>query len=124
MLKLIMIMWLLFIIKHFVVDFPMQGPFQYKNKGTYGHPGGILHAGNHAAGTLLVLALCGVSVMLAIALSVLDFVVHYHVDWAKMNINAKKGWGPTTHEQFWVLLGIDQMAHMMTYWVIILLAML
>lgn len=32
--------------KHFIVDFPLQAfPYQYQNKGTYGHPGGLLHSG-------------------------------------------------------------------------------
>ncbi len=25
------------------------------------------------------------------------------------------GWGPTTHEEFWVLLGVDQFLHGVTY---------
>ena len=45
----------------------------------------------------------------------IDFAIHYHVDWAKMNLNAKLGWGPTTHEQFWWLLGLDQFLHALTY---------
>jgi len=43
-------------VKHFIVDFPLQAhPYQYKNKGTYGHPGGLLHSGLHLVGTLLFL---------------------------------------------------------------------
>ena len=38
--------------KHFLFDFVFQTPYQLKNKGTYGHPGGLLHAGLHAAGSL------------------------------------------------------------------------
>ncbi|MEP7292538.1 MAG: hypothetical protein ABI835_12190, partial [Chloroflexota bacterium] len=29
-------------LKHFVFDYPLQRPYQFLNKGTYGHPGGIL----------------------------------------------------------------------------------
>jgi hypothetical protein len=25
------------------------------------------------------------------------------------------GWGPTTHPEFWVLLGLDQLLHQLTY---------
>jgi hypothetical protein len=32
-----------------------------------------------------------------------------------MNLNKKLGWGPTTHEQFWWLLGLDQLLHALTY---------
>ena len=45
----------------------------------------------------------------------IDMFIHYHIDWAKMNLNAKLGWGPTTHEQFWWLLGLDQFLHSLTY---------
>ena len=38
--------------KHFLFDFVFQRPYQFLNKGIYGHPGGILHAGLHAAGTI------------------------------------------------------------------------
>ena len=100
-------------IKHFVVDFPLQGPYQYQNKGSYGHFGGILHASLHGIGT----ALCfwWYAPMACILLGFLDFGYHYHIDWAKMNLNKKFGWGPTTHEQFWWLLGLDQLLHVLTY---------
>jgi hypothetical protein len=31
-------------VKHVVCDHPLQSRYQLQNKGTYGHPGGILHA--------------------------------------------------------------------------------
>ena len=31
-------------IKHFICDYPLQTAYQLRNKGTYGHPGGIIHA--------------------------------------------------------------------------------
>ncbi len=82
------------------------------NKGTYGHPGGLLHSGLHGLGTWLSLVWF---TPYAIALALFDFVVHYHVDWAKMNLNAKMGWGANTHEEFWWLLGLDQYIHSLTY---------
>jgi hypothetical protein len=49
--------------KHAVADFYLQTPYQYLNKGKYGHPGGIIHAGIHVALTPLVclalVARCG-----------------------------------------------------------------
>lgn len=97
--------------KHFIVDFLLQTKYQWSNKGKYGHPGGLLHAGLHGMGTALVAAFFGP--FLAVAL--MDAVVHYHVDWAKVNVNAKMGWGPTTSEKFWWLLGADQYVHTLTY---------
>ena len=40
--------------KHFAVDFLLQTRYQWENKGTYLHPGGLLHAGLHGLGTLAV----------------------------------------------------------------------
>ncbi len=99
--------------KHFVVDFPLQTRFQWSNKGTYMHPGGILHAGMHGIGTYLCLA--WFAPVAAIYLAVADLFVHYHIDWAKMNLNARMNWAPSTHEQFWWLLGLDQFLHALTY---------
>lgn len=107
------LMFFLLFTKHFVIDFPLQTKFQWSNKGTYFHPGGLLHSGLHGLGTWI----CFVFIAPAHALTaaVIDFIIHYHVDWAKMNLNAKLGWGPTTHEQFWWLLGLDQYLHALTY---------
>ncbi len=108
----ILIVLTLLVTKHCIVDFPLQTKFQYSNKGTYGHPGGILHAGLHGLGTYLCLfAFTPIAVWMAFV----DAVVHYHIDWAKMNLNSRLGWGANTHEQFWWLLGLDQYLHYITY---------
>jgi hypothetical protein len=107
-------------IKHFIVDFPLQPKYMYSNKGTYAHFGGILHAGLHGLGTYICLIIFAPEY--AIYLAILDMCVHYHIDWAKMNLNKKLGWGPTTHEQFWWLMGFDQLLHSLTYVLIITLA--
>ncbi len=110
-------LFLLFI-KHFICDFPLQAnPWMYRNKGTYLHMGGIAHAGIHALGTLLVLApfIGSLSVMYA----AIDMLVHYHIDWAKMNISKRYDLQPNNSERFWILLGFDQLLHHITYFVII-----
>lgn len=99
--------------KHFIVDFPLQPSFMYSNKGTYGHPGGLAHAGLHGVFTWYCLMWIDPFVAMWAALG--DAFVHYHIDWAKMNINNKMGWGPTTHDQFWWLMGLDQFLHALTY---------
>lgn len=109
-------LWLILLLftKHFIVDFPMQVRYQWSNKGTYGHPGGILHSGLHAIATFLCFLFFAPFTVALTALFI-DGLVHYHVDWAKMNLNKKLGWGPNTHEQFWWLLGLDQYLHALTY---------
>jgi hypothetical protein len=115
----LLILILLLFSKHFLVDFPLQTKFQYSNKGTYGHPGGILHAGLHGLGTYI--CIFWFAPVAAIYLALADMFVHYHIDWAKMNLNSKLGWSPTTHEQFWWLLGLDQYLHAVTYVVFVAL---
>lgn len=109
-------MWLIFLltIKHFVFDFLYQPPYMWQNKGTYGHWGGIAHSGLHALATLGIL-LFFTTPFMAICLSILEFTIHYHMDWFKMNYNKRMGWSPSTHNQFWILLGIDQLIHSLTY---------
>lgn len=99
--------------KHFIVDFPLQGEYQYKNKGTYGHFGGVLHAFLHGIGTLLCFLWYAPNAAPWLAFA--DMQIHYHIDYLKMNINAKMEWAANTHEEFWWLLGIDQFLHAMTY---------
>ncbi len=101
-------------VKHFICDFPLQAfPYQYKNKGTYGHLGGILHSAVHAIGTFCVFIFIASS--LAVALAIADFIIHYHIDWAKMKINSHFKLKPDNSEYFWILLGIDQFFHQLTY---------
>lgn len=105
-------------VKHLVIDWIWQPPYECMNKHLYGHWGGIRHALKNAIGTGLALyigCLGHAPWLLCLWLAAVDFVVHYHIDWSKMNINRKMGWGPTTHEQFWWLTGADQFAHQATY---------
>ena len=105
----------LLIIKHFICDFPLQFPIHYLNKGTYGHRGGIYHAAIHAVGTLIVCSIIG----LPLWYMIVDFVVHYHIDYFKMRLNSYWKLKPDNSEYFWWLLGIDQMLHYLTYvWMI------
>lgn len=116
----ILILFLLFTIKHFIVDFPLQGEFQWKNKGTYGHLGGILHAGLHTFATFLILIFF-LSFWYSLVLSLLDGLIHYHVDYLKMKINQITGWKSDKDPEFWWLLGVDQLLHYLTYIFIIYL---
>lgn len=108
----------MFFLKHFVCDFPLQGPYQYLNKGTYGHFGGIVHSLIQVAGTALVIW-TWVPLSLLFKIIAFEFIVHYHIDWAKMNLNKSFNLTPTNSEQFWWLVGFDQLLHYLTYSVIV-----
>ena len=98
-------------VKHFIVDFVLQTERMVKEKGTYGAWGGIYHSLGHGAFTYIALAWLGP--VDAIIPAVVDAVAHYHIDWAKMNINRRYGYTP----QVW--LGVDQLLHYLTYVVIL-----
>jgi hypothetical protein len=116
----IVLILVLLLTKHFIVDFPLQNEFQYKNKGIWMHPGGLLHSSLHGLFTLGILSFF-VSPLVAIGLGLFDSVVHYLIDFIKVNINNKFSLTPINSEKFWWLLGIDQWLHQMTYLVIILI---
>lgn len=99
--------------KHFIVDFPLQVEYQWRNKGTYGHPGGIVHAVLHGIGTYL--CFCWITIEIAIIFAIADMIIHYHIDWAKMKLNSRFAWKPESSKEFWWLLGLDQYLHALTY---------
>ena len=98
--------------KHLIVDWILQPPWMWKNKGTYCHLGGILHAAINALGTAICFLIITDNILVIYCL---DFLAHYHIDWAKMNITRITKWSPTTHPEFWWLTGLDQYLHQLTY---------
>jgi hypothetical protein len=100
-------------IKHWYIDFVNQNDIEVASKGIYGDFHGIMHSTKHGLGTMFcVLAVVSpVYLFFAIICGLLDFVVHYHVDWAKMNYGNRD----ITTPAFWNHLGLDQMAHQLTY---------
>jgi hypothetical protein len=102
-------------LKHMVADFYLQTPYQYLNKGRYGHPGGLLHSAIHVALTPLVyLVLAPGSLLVAGALAASEFALHYHIDWVKEQVGHANGLTPQDRG-FWCLLGTDQLLHGLTY---------
>lgn len=104
-------------IKHFLCDFVLQFNNMLKEKGTYGARGGLYHAGLHGWFTMVVLLPFFPHV--AILAGILDFLVHYHVDWAKVQLS--KNLSPQDRK-FWIWFGLDQLAHYLTYIAIVVWA--
>jgi hypothetical protein len=100
-------------IKHWYVDFVDQTTAEIASKGIYGDQSGVNHSAKHAIGTMLcVLAITGVDyIALTGVVAFVDFVLHYHIDWAKMQYSNSNN----RTKQFWMHLGSDQMAHQLTY---------
>jgi hypothetical protein len=106
-------------LKHAVADFYLQSAYQYLNKGSYGHPGGILHSAIHIALTPLVyFVIAPASLLLALVIAISEFLLRYHIDWLKEQVTHRNGW--TAQDRgFWHALGTDQLVHGLTYLVIV-----
>ena len=112
--QLILVVILILQIKHFLCDYVLQTEYQYSNKGKYGHPGGIIHAGLHALFTLSAFVVITPSLVLGLAIVVGEFIVHYHIDWTKEQILRRRQWA-FPQAQFWWVFGADQALHEITY---------
>lgn len=71
---------ILFQIKHFIADYLWQTAWMVANKGRYGHPAGLAHAGLHGTLTAPILIWAGVPVGAALMLALAEAGVHYHID--------------------------------------------
>lgn len=103
----------LLMVKHTVADYGLQSAYQLTQKGSYGAPGGLLHAAIHGALTLLVIFwFCNMKV--ALLLACIDALVHYHIDYIKVRVTNHFNMQPN-QTRYWVAFGSDQLAHYLTY---------
>ena len=102
-------------IKHWYIDFVNQDMEEVNHKGTYLHWLGVKHSLKQGIGTFwCVWVIVGGhfgDMVYALALGMSDFLIHYHIDWLKMNYGNRDIQSPA----FWNHLGLDQMAHQLTY---------
>lgn len=120
--QIALIVVLILLFKHLVCDFFLQTAYQYRNKGIYGHPGGLLHAGLHVLGTAFLFLYVNPGPKIVALILAGEFVVHYHIDWAKEQI-VKRCKLTTEDSAFWWALGVDQFLHGATYVTIAWLAL-
>lgn len=117
----ILLAFIVLSVKHTIADYFLQTPYQFQNKGIYGHPGGLIHSAVHVSLTLPVfLILPPATIGLALAIIAGEYVIHYHVDWGKEQLIERYGL-TQSDPQFWNLFGVDQLAHFLTYVAIIAL---
>lgn len=115
----LLIFLLMLQLKHFYLDFVAQTETELKYKGVYSNFSGMTHSIKHGfysfICTLLILELELYYILLALLVGIIDFVVHYHVDFIKSK------YGPTdiSNKNFWVWFGFDQLIHQLTYLLLI-----
>jgi hypothetical protein len=108
--------------KHWYIDFVNQSMEEVNGKGIYGNAAGLMHSIKHGLATSIIMYAFITDFSVSVILGLIDFVIHYHIDWAKININ--KRWNYTVENpKFWAWLGADQLAHSITYlflvWIIV-----
>jgi len=109
--------------KHYVADYLLQPRWVLRGKGSLSAPGGYVHAGIHAVGTAIILALLWTPALLIFFVCAAEFVAHYAIDYVKYR------WGSGVEAaaapwRFWALHGLDQLAHQATYAVILFVVLL
>jgi len=107
----------LLLTKHFLFDFVFQTRFQLANKHVYGHPGGLAHAALHSLGTLSAFLIATPSWRVGAAILAMEFVAHYHIDWAKEQVLRRTRWS-YADGRYWAVFGGDQLIHSLGYVVI------
>lgn len=109
-LVLAIVILIAFQVKHFLADFVLQNKYMLKKVArTDWFLPLISHSAVHALGTFIVLVyFIGVN---AIYFALVDFAVHTGIDAWKARMTEQN----VFRKAFWVALGLDQLAHQLTY---------
>lgn len=112
------VLLVVFQIKHFIADFPLQFPYMLRKLS----PGWefvfplSLHCSVHALLTLLITLLTVPSLWY---LSVLDFIIHFVMDRIKSGPRYLGRFNDVHRSPYWIAFGFDQMVHHLThFWII------
>jgi len=111
----------LLFVKHWYIDFVNQSSEEVLGKGHYGNAYGVMHSVKHGVATQLIFWAFTGDFEYSVIISVIDFALHYHIDWAKNNINKKYNY-TVENPKFWTWLGADQLLHSLTYLMLVWLA--
>jgi hypothetical protein len=106
----------LFLVKHFLADFPLQphGSMKGSRVLTEWVPDLILHCQVHTLLTCLIVLCLDVPDKVAAGVVTADFVLHLIIDRIKAHPDLGGRWKPN-QKAFWVALGLDQLAHGLCY---------
>lgn len=110
--------YLAFLVKHFLCDYPLQRQWMLDGKGRLVNWFWPLaaHAGVHALGTLLIALVVRPDLWW---LALVDLVVHFAIN----RVKSHPMWGGRWHAhqaQYWWALGFDQTLHQLTHFIFVL----
>ena len=108
----------IFQIKHFLADFPLQNAYMLGKFKAKGWELPLLsHAAVHAAMTFAI-CLYFVNFEVAATMAIFDLIVHFSVDRVKASPFMFGKYTPD-QKMFWNALGLDQFMHHITHYIII-----
>lgn len=146
MLTTVFLLLIVYQLKHFVADYPLQTSYMLgKFKPGWGYLKPLLaHVAVHGFGTLLIAAAFGATARLALGLAVFDATIHFIMDRIKAAPHIMGRWKMLSGKEmmsilsyrdtigldkysaelrgnrlFWWALGFDQMVHHLTHYAII-----
>lgn len=110
----VLLLFGLFQLKHMFADYFMQTPKMLSSRGKYWHFGRAQHVTIHMVSSMLVFSMVGTPPLFIIAICLIEWEVHFHIDWLKARHNEAKKLRPD-QGAFWRAFGIDQTLHGLTY---------
>ena len=115
---IIALMLICFQIKHFICDYQLQTQYMLKKTNDYNWIKPLAaHAGIHSLFTFLIVSIFS-GFVLALLMALLDFTIHFIIDRIKAKLSKRTN---PSESKFWSYLGLDQMAHHLTHYTIILI---
>ena len=113
----------LFQLKHFICDYPLQTQYMLgKMQATNWIKPLASHAAVHALATYII-TMYFVGPFTAIIFALADFIIHFTVDRIKASPKLGGRFNPS-QPYFWWALGADQMAHHLTHYLFIAIIVL
>jgi hypothetical protein len=115
----VILLLLLFQIKHWYADFKIQTYMQTVKKGIWLDPIGMSHTWDHIKSTIAILVffwfIFPFSIWAGVLVVLLEGPYHYIVDYTKVRYGCKDNTKPL----FWNQFGLDQLAHQASYLLIV-----
>lgn len=100
--------------KHFVADYLLQPQWMIAGKSSLRKPGGYVHAGIHALGSLIVLLAAGIPMSISALLIPAEAVAHFLIDYGKALWSRTRP-ANVAAASYWAAHGADQLMHQITY---------
>ena len=107
------------VIKHALADLVLQSRLTSGDKSNLKSPKGYIHAADHSLLTFVV-CIFFTGILNAILIALLDFVLHFLIDYIKTR-SVRRFNVQVNTSTFWVVQGIDQIAHYSCYFLYVLL---